>query len=131
MKIFNLNSTRAKRKLLRQSLTEAERSLWEKLRNKRFQRLKFFRQYGIGHYVADFYCPRIQLAIEIDGRHHLEEDMIEYDKERDKFLGAHGIRTIRFTNEDVLKKIDSVLDRIQHDTIQAPPSLSKRGNGGV
>jgi len=53
--IFNCKETKEKRRALRKNLTEAEKALWKKLRSKRLVGLKFFCQYGIGAYIADFY----------------------------------------------------------------------------
>lgn len=131
MKIYNLKSTKEKRKLLRHNPTDAEKQLWNYLRNKRFQNLKFFRQYGIGHYIADFYCPEARIVVEVDGGQHLSEKGKAYDKEREKFFFALGIKTLRFTNENVLANIESVIGRIQVEMIRhASPSLIKEGERG-
>ena len=58
-------------KELRQSLTPAERILWERLRDRRLSSLKFRRQHPIGAFIVDFYCPAARLVIEIDGGIHL------------------------------------------------------------
>ena len=113
MKIYNLKSTNQKRKLLRRSQTEAEKKLWENLRNARFQGHKFFRQYGIGHYIADFYCPKSKLVIEVDGINHSSKDGIEYDKEREKYLSALNIKTLRLLNQEVLENSDQTLRKIE------------------
>ena len=55
MEIFNCKETKEKRRVLRKNLTDAEKALWKKLRGKRLEGLKFFRQHGIGTYIADFY----------------------------------------------------------------------------
>ena len=135
-KIYNLKSTKEKRKLLRYSSTESEVKLWDKLRGKRLQGLNFFRQYGIGHYIADFYCPQLKLVVEVDGDKHFTEDGIAYDEERSRFFAASNIKTLRFRNQDVLKNIEKVLITIQTCANQrtsslGPPLHLKRGNGGV
>jgi very-short-patch-repair endonuclease len=123
--IFNTQDTREKRKVLRKDQTEAEKMLWKNLRNRRFHGFKFIRQYGIGHYIADFYCSELKLAIEVDGKQHLSKDRTEYDKERENYFTALGIKTIRFSNENVLKNMETVLAKIGKPS----PSLSKRGTG--
>ena len=67
MRIFNTLFIKNKRKSLRKSQTDAEKKLWSKLRNKNIFGYKFYRQYGIGPYIADFYCPKLKLAVEADG----------------------------------------------------------------
>ena len=146
MIVFNTKDTKEKRKILRRSSTDAESKIWSKLRDKQFYGYKFYRQYGIDHYVADFYCPKLKLAIEIDGSSHYSKEGLAYDKERsDRFL-SYGIRTMRFTNIEVLKNIAGVMQAIEGATPPSPlfeikrgehapwkvtPSLSKRGIGGV
>ena len=129
MIVFNIKDTKEKRRLLRKDQTEAEKKLWENLRNKRFHGFKFFRQYGIGHYIADFYCPELKLVVEVDGARHFLEEGIGYDKEREGYFMAAGIRTLRFSNQDVLKNTEEVLERLGA-VFLPPPSLIKRGVRG-
>ena len=98
MQIFNKHSTKEKRKGLRKNQTEAEMALWQRLRANRFMGRKFFRQYGIGEYIADVYCPRHKLVIEIDGGQHYSSDGSDYDRLREDWMSSLGIRTIRFSN---------------------------------
>ena len=131
MKIHNLKSTRDKRKLLRQSSTEAEKRLWDRLRNKRLRNLKFSRQYGIGQYIADFYCSKVKLVIEVDGEQHSSQEGMAYDEERERFFTALGIKTLRFSNRNVLANIESVINKIQSEIVnRASPSLLKEGERG-
>jgi len=102
---------------LRQNQTDAEKMLWKHLRNKQFYGLKFFRQYSIGPYIIDFYCPQLELAIELDGSQHAENDIREYDAVRTDYLKEHRLKVIRFWNNDVLSNINGVLEKI------TPPSL--------
>lgn len=71
--------------------TEAERILWEHLRNRKLGRFKFLRQHPIGGYIADFYCHNKQLAIELDGDIHRRKDIKAKDKLRQKFLEKTGL----------------------------------------
>ncbi len=112
MQEFNRPSTRPKRKNLRNSQTEAETVLWERLRDRRFMEYKFYRQYGIGEYIADFYCPQQRLVIEIDGSQHYTEDGRKYDESREKYMSSLSIKTVRFSNSDVLQNIEGVLSEI-------------------
>lgn len=130
MKVFNRKETKERRRELRKGQTDAERQLWNQLRNKQMRGYKFFRQYGIGLYVADFYCPLSKLAIEVDGGQHYSEEGKIHDERRAEFLEGLGIRTIRFDNLDVLKNLKGVLESILNELPPAP-SLLKRGRGGV
>lgn len=86
--------------------------LWQKLRAEQLYGLKFRRQYGIGKYIVDFYCPKKKLAIEIDGDSHYEQEAIKYDKERQDFIESRNIRVIRFTNKEIMENIEGVLEMI-------------------
>jgi very-short-patch-repair endonuclease len=111
---YNITNTEIKRKELRKNSTEEEKKLWQYLRNRQFEGLKFYRQYGIGSYIADFYCPSLKLVIELDGSQHFTEDGLEYDKIREEFMNSLGIKTIRFNNNDVMTNIEGVLEGIKN-----------------
>ena len=87
---------------LRQVETETEKIMWESLRGKRLNGLKFRRQHPYEHYVLDFFCVEHQLVIELDGSVHDVLDQAAYDEERTNFLNEHGLRVIRFRNEEAL-----------------------------
>lgn len=97
---------------MRKNQTEPERILWERLRNKQQSSHKFYRQYGIGPYILDFFCPAINLAIELDGESHESTDAKIYDKERSRYLESFNIRVVRFKNKEVINDITEVLGRI-------------------
>ena len=101
------------RRELRKNQTETEKIIWDKLRNRRFLNLKFRRQYGIGNYIADFYCSSLKLVIELDGGQHFTEEGLEYDKIREEFMKSLGIITLRFNNNEVLNNIEEVLIKIK------------------
>ena len=86
--------------------------MWSCLRGRKLKGCKFIRQYSVGKYILDFYCPQYRLGIEIDGGQHDEEKALEYDQVRTKFIESQGIRIIRFWNNDIGKRIDSVCDEI-------------------
>lgn len=113
MKYFNLHKYKDKRQVLRNESTKAEIMLWAKLKNGNFLNLKFRRQHGIGRYVTDFYCTKLRLVIELDGDSHLNEDAIEYDKIRTEYFNENRISVLRFTNTDVYKNINGVLESIK------------------
>jgi very-short-patch-repair endonuclease len=97
---------------LRQRQTQAELLLWEFLRNKKLNGLKFRRQHPIHRYIADFYCHEIKLIIEVDGGIHRTPENIAYDKLRDSDFLSIGIITLRFTNGMVLNKLSMVFKEI-------------------
>ena len=86
MKLFNRQETISKRRGLRKTQTDAEKKLWQKLRNKQFLWYKFFRQYGISSYIVDFYCAQLKLVIELDGSQHYTENGLAYDEERKQYM---------------------------------------------
>ena len=86
---------------LRQSMTDAEHTLWYRLRNRQLQGCKFRRQHDIGPYIADFVCTEAMLVVELDGGQHAEQ--VLYDARRTAFLQAQGYRVLRFCDNDVLK----------------------------
>jgi len=110
-----------RRRFLRRKQTDAERAFWSKVRNGQFHRLKFFRQYSVGLYILDFYCPAKKLAVELDGGQHNLSDGREYDAERTAYLNGHGIVVVRFWNNEVLQEIEGVLMRLEQ--FITPPVL--------
>lgn len=107
--------------------TEAESLLWNVLSGKGLDGAKFRRQHIIGQYIADFACLEKHLIIELDGRHHSLPPVSEDDKVRTMFLNEQGYDVIRFTNDQVLCKLDETLSTIRAALV-APPS---GGNGGL
>jgi very-short-patch-repair endonuclease len=105
--VFNPSVYKERRQDLRKNMSEPERRMWRLLRNRQMG-VKFRSQHGVGHYIADFYCPELNLVIEIDGNSHLSAEAQAYDRERDAFMQSLGIKTLRFTNEDVLHNIEGV-----------------------
>jgi len=97
---------------LRSNSTDAEILLWLRLRGKQLLNVQFYRQKPIGNYIADFYAPSGKLVIEVDGGQHYEENYLQKDQERDFFMEQQGLKTLRFTNLQVLQSIDDVIDVI-------------------
>ena len=118
--ILNDPTLKQRRQELRRNQTEAERKLWQLLRSRQFHGLKFLRQYSVGAYILDFYCPILRLAVELDGGQHNQHDNREYDEIRTVFLNAHGIHVIRFWNNDVLLDPHSVLEKLEESV--TPPA---------
>ena len=94
---------------LRKNLTDAEALLWARLRRKQLDNVQFYRQKPILNYILDFYAPSIKLVIEIDGGQHYEEKGIAYDKKRDEELAQLNLKTLRFSNLEILNSIEDVL----------------------
>jgi very-short-patch-repair endonuclease len=91
-------------------MTYAEKLLWEKLKGKQICDIRFRRQHPIEYYIADFYCHKARLVIELDGKIH--ENQAEYDDGRSAEIEKYGIKVIRFTNEQVESEIDNVISKI-------------------
>jgi len=108
---------------LRWSMTDAERRLLALLRRKKLAGYRFRRQAPIGPYIADFFCPKARLIIEVDGTFHGDADQYGRDEARSRWLEAHGCRVIRFWNKHVFMHPDRVVDAI-HGELTAPPSDS-------
>ena len=123
MGIYNEKILESRRRDLRVKQTEAEKILWQKLRNRQINGFKFFRQCSIGKYIADFYCSELRLVIELDGSHHYEENVFEYDKIREEFMKSLDIQTIRFNNLDVFKNLDEVMERVYFEVRKSSNSL--------
>jgi len=98
---------------LRMAQTEAEEKLWQSLRNRKLMNLKFRRQHPFGKYVLDFYCHEVKLCVEADGSIHNEKDISEYDEHRTKVLNESGITVLRFTNQEIIESITSVIIKIE------------------
>jgi len=93
--------------------TPAEELLWQRLRKKQQLGKKFRRQHPLSTYVVDFYCHECLLVVEADGPIHLSNDNPSYDKNRTEFLNNLGILVLRFTNDEILQDIESVLRTIR------------------
>ncbi|GAB3359096.1 endonuclease domain-containing protein [Lysobacter tyrosinilyticus] len=129
----------SRERALRRNQTEAERHLWQSLRERRLLSCRFRRQHRIGPYFADFACPEHRLVVELDGSQHLV--FAEADVRRTRVLGALGYRVVRFWNDDVLVRTEVVLEAIAAAlrlpaagpspcvAAQRCPSPRKRGEG--
>jgi very-short-patch-repair endonuclease len=108
-------------KQLRENMTDAERRLWAKIRMKQLKGYQFYRQKPIGDYIVDFFYPRAKLVIEVDGYHQLVGELIEYDRIRDEHLSDFSLRVLRFTNTEVLTRIEGVVESIMENMEENPP----------
>jgi very-short-patch-repair endonuclease len=94
---------------LRKNMTDAENRWWLKLRRKQLKGYQFYRQKIIGNYIVDFYCPRCNLVIELDGRQHYPETGKGKDRARDDVLTGMGIKALRFSDSDVFENTGGVM----------------------
>ena len=111
MKPYNKNLKQPSREL-RKNMTDAECLLWSRVRRKQIKGLQFYRQKPLGNYIVDFYCPAANLVVEVDGGQHYTEEGKAKDKRRDDDLAGLGLKVLRFSNIDVLKEIEAVLQVI-------------------
>ncbi|MHB8174305.1 MAG: endonuclease domain-containing protein [Nitrospirota bacterium] len=98
-------------KELRHNLTEEEKILWERLRNRQLNGYKFRRQESVGRFVADFICYERKILIEVDGSQHMEQKV--RDKERGLWFKNQGYEILRFWNYEVREDIEIVLGKIR------------------
>ena len=91
-------------------MTKAEQKLWFLFLQKHTQ--KFYRQRPIDHFIADFYCNKASLVIELDGDSHFTTDGIEYDIMRTEILESYGLQVMRFTNNEIFHDFETVCSKI-------------------
>ena len=135
-RIYNRREHTSTRRNLRADSPKAERILWWRLRNGQLDGLKFRRQYGVGEYVIDLYCPAAKLAVEVDGESHFEPSARPVDAKRQAYIESLSIRVLRFTNPQVYDSLDEVLQeiwRVARERLAASkrnPPQSPLGKGG-
>lgn len=113
-KVFNVSTTKDLRAKLRTNMTAPERRLWACLRKNQLG-VKFRRQFGVGCYIVDFYCPAKRLVIEVDGDSHFCAEGMAYDQVRDDYVRSLGIQVLRFTNQQVMQELDAVVENIRYE----------------
>jgi very-short-patch-repair endonuclease len=97
---------------LRKNMTDAENMLWSKLRRKQLEGHHFYRQKIIGKYIVDFYCPKANLVIELDGGQHYSERGQDNDRVRDDVLRELGLKVLRISDREVFENMDGVMQEI-------------------
>jgi len=109
-----MNELTERARRLRAEQTRVENIFWQRVRNNktgykivRQKPLRFFIGKKLHYFIADFYCQKLRLAIELDGKIH--EDQKEYDQARDYIIKQMKIKVIRITNDDVLKNLEHVI----------------------
>ena len=111
MKIYYNPKLKAFSRELRNNSTLAEVLLWNELKGRKMCEYQFMRQKPIGNYIVDFYCSKLRLIIEIDGKTH--DGKFSYDMDRQQFLESLGLRILRFHDLDVKKDMRNILWAIE------------------
>ena len=122
--VMNNLAQKELRNQLRQHSTSSEAVLWKLLKGKNIKGLKFRRQHSVGPYILDFYCPYLNLCIELDGAVHTNTK--EYDEQRTYYLErVANIQVIRFENKIVFQNPESILmsiEQVWHERQPPPPT---------
>ena len=100
----------ASKRRLRSEMTRSERLVWSRIRAQQLQGLKFRRQHGIGPYIVDFYCSERGVVVEIDGDVHAGASQAAKHEQRENYLRSLGLRVFRYMNDDVLNRLEDVLE---------------------
>ena len=103
---------------LRRRMTDAERALWSRLRDRQLDGHKFRRQHPLGPFVVDFFCEARRLVVELGGGQHAWQTSA--DLRRTQWLEEYGCRVVRFWNNDVLGNTDGVMLEIA-ETLRNKP----------
>ena len=93
-------------------MTDAEQLLWRNIRCKQLKGHQFYRQKIVGPYIADFYCAKANLIIELDGGQHYTIEGKRKDLIRDNFLKRQGIKVLRFSDKEVFENTEAILEQI-------------------
>jgi very-short-patch-repair endonuclease len=115
-------------KRLRENTTAAEDVLWRQLRRLEMDGTHFRRQVVIGPYVADFACLARRVIIEVDGSQHGNDENIQRDEARTRWLNSEDYRVLRFWNNDVMTRTDAVLEAIHTVLAVTPPRPASAGD---
>ena len=97
---------------LRNNSTLSEVLLWNELKSRKITGYQFMRQKPIGNFIVDFYCPKLNLAIEVDGDSHGFESAILRNQLKDKYRTSLGIHIIRYDDSDIKNDISGVIDHL-------------------
>ena len=93
-------------KFLRNNMTKEEKRLWYDFLQK--SPFRFSRQKILGKYIADFYCAKAKLVIELDGSQHFEKEVREYDNKRTAFLEEYGLKIVRIPNSEINNNFEGI-----------------------
>ncbi len=122
-----MRELRDRARRLRREQTDAERTLWRRLRARQLSGVKFRRQYVIDRFIVDFCCPEHKLVVELDGGQHAMS--AKADGRRTALLAQRGYRVLRFWDHDVLTNRDAILQQIMAALIDPHPSPLPEGRG--
>ena len=112
MKIYYNPKLKQLARNLRNNSTLSEILFWNKIKGKGILGYQFLRQKPIGNFIVDFYCPKLRLAIEIDGDSHGTKGAIQKDKMKEMYLVKHRINLIRYDDHAVKSSIQDVVDHL-------------------
>lgn len=121
--MLNPKKTKNQRRYLRKNMTKWEVRLWSDLKGKKMFGFKVRRQFGIGNFIIDFYCPELKLAIEIDGEVHHFTDKIKADEAKNEYVNELGIKMIRIQNSDFDEDYETVLRHLEDLLIERASEL--------
>lgn len=111
---YNNSKLKEFRRQLRTNGTSAEAMLWKMIKAKQIDGLGFRRQFSIGDFILDFYCPSLRLAIELDGDVHYNAVKSELDLSRDeKLKDVYQIHTLRYENNVVFEHPETIINSIK------------------
>jgi very-short-patch-repair endonuclease len=128
---FNRSDEKPLRRELRNEMPRSEVLLWSRLRAKQVLGMRFRRQYSVGPYCIDFYCPEVRLAIEVDGDSHFTDEAKLKDEQRQRWVEGFGIKFLRFTNVDVSENMEGVLHVIATTITELTAARPERGEGAA
>ena len=111
MKILYNPGLKKRARELRKQGVLSETLLWNQLKGRKIYGYQFMRQKPVGEYIVDFYCSKLKLVIEIDGKSH--DGRFSYDMKRQQFLESMGLTVIRFNDADVKRDMNNVLIAIE------------------
>jgi very-short-patch-repair endonuclease len=129
MKIYYNPKLKELARQLRNSATQSEIKLWTRLRRDQMYGYDFHRQKPIDQYIVDFFCNKLQLAIECDGYSHEILEVYEKDKEKTKKLNQLEIHVLRFSDYQIMNDLENVLRAIEDYIMKyeannfTPPSI--------
>ena len=116
-------------RIYRNNPTKAEKILWEHLRKYRSEGFVFRRQHPVVFFIADFYCHKLKMVIEVDGDYHSNDQVRNYDDSRSGELERYGIKVIRIRNSEIINNLNQVMSNV-HLKIEELASPALPGSGG-
>ncbi len=112
---LNPKHSKKLRQHFRNNMPRTEVLLWNRIKGKQILGYKIRRQYGVGNYVIDFYCPKLKLGIEIDGDSHFTVEGLNHDRIRNNYIAGKGIELLRVTTTEIYDNMDGVLEYVARE----------------